>query len=145
MPQPDLSIIAEKVQAVYAEWEGTPLTRNCTGIAQCCHFSLTGKTPYITRGEAFLAARAWKATGRKAIPSPPNGSCPFLVNSRCAIYKSRPFGCRTHFCHAAGGAAPRAMVRHLIQKLEDVDRSLGGDGGVNLPTAVANAFQTLPR
>jgi uncharacterized protein len=134
---------AEKVRAVYAEWEATPLKRNCTGIAQCCHFSLTGKTPYITRGEAILAAKAWKATGRKSIPTASNGACPFLVNSRCAIYQHRPFGCRTHFCQAAGGPAPRALVRHLIQQLEDIDRKLGGDGGVNFPTAVTRALQEM--
>jgi hypothetical protein len=135
---------AEKISAVYAEWEATTLNRQCTSIAQCCHFSLTGKTPYLTRGEAFLAARAWKASGRKSIPAPMNGSCPFLVNARCAIYHHRPFGCRTHFCQAAGGPAPRSMVRHLIQKLEDIDRSLGGYGGVNFPTAVTRAFHELP-
>jgi hypothetical protein len=35
------------------------------------------------------------------------------------------------------------MVRHLIQTLEDIDRKLGGDGGVNFPTAVTRAFQEL--
>jgi hypothetical protein len=27
-------------------------------------------------------------------------------------------------------------VRDLIQRLEDIDRALGGEGGINLPTAV---------
>lgn len=129
--------LLDQVQAVYAELAQRPLERSCIGRSTCCHFSLTGKTPYLTRGEALLAARAWRASGRKSLPaSTPDGACPFLKNHRCQIYDARPFGCRTHFCEAAGGPAARAEVRDLIQRLEDIDRALGGEGGINLPTAV---------
>lgn len=124
------------VEQIYAEWEARPISRNCTGRAMCCRFGLTGKTPYLTKGEAMVAARAWKASGRRALPSDGEGSCPFLKNQICQNYAARPFGCRTHFCEAAGGPAPRAQVRDLIQRLEDIDRALGGEGAVNLPTAL---------
>ncbi|MFM2297182.1 MAG: hypothetical protein RL117_889 [Verrucomicrobiota bacterium] len=141
MPKlPDASAtlaLLDQVRAIYRELAERPLERNCTGIAQCCHFALTGKTPYLTRGEAMLAAKAWRASGRKTIPPQQvDGACPFLKNHRCQIYDSRPFGCRTHFCDAAGGPAARNQVRDLIQRLEDIDRSLGGNGAINLPTAV---------
>ena len=145
MPSQKIDQALEQVHAIYKAWDATSLPRNCTGIAQCCHFSLTGKTPYITRGEALLAAKAWRSSGRKTVPLPKNGSCPFLVDSRCAIYESRPFGCRTHFCQAAGGPAPRAMVRDFIHQLEEIDHTLGGDGGVNLPTAASRAFTSGTR
>ncbi|MBV9128127.1 MAG: YkgJ family cysteine cluster protein [Verrucomicrobia bacterium] len=57
---------------------------------------------------------------------------------RCRIYAARPFGCRTHFCRAAGGPYRRAEVLDLIRRLEAVDARLGGDGVPRpLPIAVA--------
>lgn len=137
---------AEAIRAVmeiYAEWEKRPLQRNCTGIADCCRFKLVGHTPYLTKGEALVAAKAWRAAGRRDVVVPPDGSCPFLHphTGKCRIYQGRPFGCRTHFCDAAGGPAARNEVRDLIQKLEAIDHRLGGNGGVNLPTAVSAAMK----
>ena len=134
-----------EVRAVYADLEARRLERNCTGIARCCAFRLNGRTPFLTKGEALVAAQAWRAAGRKEVVIPADGSCPFLGrNARCEIYEGRPFGCRTHFCDAAGGPYARGEVRDLIQRLETIDQRFGGSGGVNLPTAVANALQELP-
>lgn len=137
---------AETIRAVmeiYAEWEKRPIQLHCTGIADCCRFRLVGHTPYLTKGEALVAAKAWKAAGRKEVVVPPDGSCPFLhpVTGRCGIYQGRPFGCRTHFCDAAGGPAHRNEVRDLIHRLEEIDHRLGGRGGVGLPVAVGEAMK----
>lgn len=92
-----------------------------------------------------MAAQAWRAAGRKEVVLPADGSCPFLGKTGlCQIYDGRPFGCRTHFCEAAGGPYARNEVRDLIQRLETIDRKLGGNGGVNLPVAVAEAMNDLP-
>ena len=114
------------------------------GIADCCRFRLVGHTPYLTRGEALVAAKAWRAAGRKDVVVPADGSCPFLHpnSGKCRIYDGRPFGCRTHFCAAAGGPAARNEVRDLIQRLEDIDRRLGGNGAMNLPVAVKAAMNS---
>jgi Fe-S-cluster containining protein len=134
----------QEVKAVYAELAARPVERNCTGIAQCCSFRANGRTPFLTLGEALVAARAWRAAGRKEIVLPADGSCPFLGrNGRCQIYEGRPFGCRTHFCEAAGGPYARGEVRDLIQRLEAIDHRLGGEGGVNLPAAVTRAMADL--
>ncbi|HEY8962140.1 MAG TPA: YkgJ family cysteine cluster protein [Luteolibacter sp.] len=134
-----------EVREIYAELAGRPVSRNCTGVSQCCRFRLNGRTPFLTKGEALVAARAWRAAGRKEVVSPADGSCPFLGKTGlCQIYEGRPFGCRTHFCEAAGGPYARHEVRDLIQRLEAVDRKLGGNGGVNLPVAVAEAMSELP-
>jgi len=125
------------VRAVYADLSSLPVARNCTGLADCCRFRLTGRTPYLTRGEALVAAAAWRAAGRNSLTIPDDGSCPFLGSQgRCQIYDGRPFGCRTHFCTAAGGPYARGEVRDLIHRLEDIDRKAGGSGASNLPTAV---------
>ena len=136
---------ARLVMEIYREWQERPLERGCTGVADCCRFKLTGRTPYLTRGEALVAARAWRAAGRKGVVLTSDGSCPFLHpgTGMCRIYDGRPFGCRTHFCAAAGGPAPRNSVRDPIQRLEDIDQQLGGSGAVNLPTAVKKAMGTL--
>ena len=128
-------LLAE-VHTVYKELADRPLERDCTGRAECCHFKLTGRTPFLTRGEALIAAQAVRASGRKKLPPSPDGACPLLENGRCRIYEGRPFGCRTHFCKAAGGPYSRSEVRDLIQRLEDIDCELGGTGAVNLPGAV---------
>ena len=142
---PALKSALAEVREIYAEWSRRPLVRNCTGIADCCRFRLVGHTPYLTRGEALLAATAWRAAGRKDLVPAADGSCPFLdpASARCRIYEGRPFGCRTHFCAAAGGPAKREEVRDLIQRLEEIDVRLGGCGPVSLPVALSRALDDL--
>jgi len=144
-PKPDFVAAEREVREIYAEWARRPIERNCTGIADCCRFRLVGHTPYLTRGEAHVAAKAWRAAGRKEVVTPTDGSCPFLhtTTGKCLIYDGRPFGCRTHFCDAAGGPASRNEVRDLIQRLESIDVMLGGNGAVNLPTAVRDALHRM--
>ncbi len=126
-----------QVREVYAVLEKRPIERNCTGLAECCRFRLTGRTPFLTRGEALLAMQASRAAGRKKLPPPADGSCPMLgADGRCTIYNSRPFACRTHFCEAAGGPWPRKEVRDLIHQLEAIDQRFGGSGGMGLPAAM---------
>jgi Fe-S-cluster containining protein len=142
-PAADADAIRE-VMEIYAEWERRPIERRCTGLADCCRFRLVGHTPYLTKGEALVAARAWKAAGRREVEIPADGSCPFLhpETGKCRIYAGRPFGCRTHYCAAAGGPATRGEVRDLIQRLEEIDHRLGGKGAVNLPAAVREAMSS---
>jgi len=150
MPAPDplarLKIeAATEVQQIYADLAARPLERNCTLRTECCQFHLTGKTPQLTRGEALVAAKALRATGRKTLPDSTDGTCPLLdpKTSRCLIYKSRPFGCRTHFCAAAGGPYPRNQVLDLIRCLEEIDTRLDGDGPHPITQAVTHALANL--
>lgn len=135
----------EEVRAVYRDLTARPIERDCQLRTECCHFKLTGKTPYLTKGEALLAARALKAGGRKTLPSRSDGACPLLdpQTFRCLVYDSRPFGCRTHFCAAAGGPYTRREVIDLIRRLETVDTTLGGEGPRALPGAVADALREI--
>jgi Fe-S-cluster containining protein len=135
----------QEVRQVYAELGARPIDRNCVRVKECCHFKLTGRTPYLTRGEALLAAKALRATGRKALPTNPTGACPLLDSQTgdCLIYEARPFGCRTHFCAAAGGPYSRREVLDLIRRLEAIDESLGGDGPRILQNAIADALAEL--
>lgn len=136
--------IAE-VRAVYEKLANRPVQRHCTGIAECCQFKLTGLTPYLTKGEALVAARAWRASGRKQLPARGDGSCPMLdpATLRCVIYNDRPFGCRTHFCAAAGGPYSRREVLDLIRELEAIDARLGGSGPRKIEAAVSDALAEL--
>lgn len=134
-----------QVRQIYREVDARPIQRNCTRLRECCHFRLTGRTPYLTKGEALVAAKALRATGRKELPQTPNGSCGMLnpANGNCLIYQDRPFGCRTHFCAAAGGQYARREVADLIGRLETIDTALGGDGASGLPHAVRAALDEL--
>lgn len=134
-----------EVRAVYAELDRRPRERNCVARTECCRFQLTGLVPQLTKGEALLAARAVRATGRKSLPESADGSCPLLnaTTGRCLIYADRPFGCRTHFCAAAGGPYARRDIVDLVRRLEDVDRQLAGDGPRRIQAAVAAALQEL--
>jgi Fe-S-cluster containining protein len=136
---------AEAVKAIYRELAERPIERNCIARTECCQFRLTGRTPFLTKGEALVAAKAVRASGRKQLPEVTDGACPLLdhTTGRCRIYEGRPFGCRTHFCAAAGGPYARKEVADLIHRLEEIDTALGGDGAVALPGAVARALREI--
>jgi len=141
-PTPAEAIAA--VQTIYAELAARPIERACTRRTECCHFRLTGRTPYLTRGEALAAAAALRASGRRELPARADGACPLLAaDGRCLIYAGRPMGCRTHFCSAAGGPYARREVSDLIHRLEDLDSQLGGDGARPLPAAVKQALREM--
>ncbi len=136
------------VRAIYRDLERWPVERDCRARTECCRFRLTGRTPQLTRGEALVAAAGWRAAGHKAVPEreAPDGACPFLADDgRCRIYQDRPFGCRTHFCAAAGGMLDRASLIDLIQRLEAVDEEIGGDGPKPLRGAVAAVWERVTR
>jgi len=138
---PDLLV---EVRAVYRDLEGRPTERACIARTDCCRFRLTGRTPYVTRGELLLLVRAVRASGRTRITrdDAPDGACPLLdADGRCAAYDARPFGCRTHYCAPAGGPLARRDVVDLIRRLEAVDVALGGDGPRALPPALAEALR----
>ena len=143
MNRQDLQTAVAEVRQVYVDLAQRPVERNCTRQTECCHFKLTGRTPYLTRGEAIVAARAFRATGRKVLPENPDGSCPMLnaATGNCLIYNDRPFGCRTHFCAAAGGVVARHEVLDLIRRLEKIDSDLGGTGPRLLQNAITAALE----
>jgi Fe-S-cluster containining protein len=135
-----------EVSAVYRDLSTRPVERACTRLTGCCQFKLTGRTPQLTKGEALLAAKALRASGRKALPERTDGACPLLKpDGVCMIYAARPFGCRTHFCAAAGGPYARGEVLDLIRRLEAVDAKLGGNGPRALAAAVGDEMRTLSR
>jgi uncharacterized protein len=140
-----LRIALAEVRQVYVDLAQTPVQRNCVRKTECCHFKLTGRTPQLTKGEALVAAKAFRATGRKSLPETADGSCPMLQQEtgNCLIYEDRPFGCRTHFCAAAGGPIARREVLGLIRRLEDLDLTLNGDGSHPLQNAVADALDEM--
>jgi Fe-S-cluster containining protein len=125
---------------VYRDLEKRPVERFCERRTECCQFKLTGSTPLLTKGEALLAAKAFRATGRTKLPERTDGACPMLdPMGKCLIYEARPFGCRTHFCAAAGGPYARRDVLDLIRRLEDVDHALRGEG----PRPIEGALRSV--
>ncbi len=133
-----------EILAIYADLAARPIERGCDLRTECCQFRLTGRTPMLTKGEAIYAAIGVRASGRKKLAPREDGACPLLGREgRCMIYQQRPFGCRTHFCAAAGGPYPRKQVADLIQRLEALDEQLGGDGPRPIQGAVADALEEM--
>jgi len=145
MRREELQLILADVRAVYAELAKRPVARDCVARTECCRFRLTGLTPQLTKGEALVAAKGFRATGRRELPAADDGACPLLKREtgKCMIYADRPFGCRTHFCEAAGGPYARREVLDLIRRLEEADRKLGGDGPRKIQAAVADALDEM--
>ncbi len=137
--------LLKEVRAVYADLEKRPVERQCVRRTECCYFKRTGLTPQLTAGEARVAAKGWRASGRKVLKPREDGGCPMLIGpegqGKCAIYADRPFGCRTHFCEQAGGPYARKEVVDLIRRLEVVDAALGGNGPKALGAAVEEALE----
>lgn len=144
----DLSDTALRaICAIYSELDQRPVQRDCVRRTECCQFKLTGRTPMLTGGEALVVAAALRASGRRSLPESADaatGCCPLLnPRGKCIVYEARPFGCRTHFCAAAGGPYARGEVRDLVRRLEEIDATLGGDGPHALPMAVESALEKL--
>ena len=137
--------VLNEVRSVYADLSSRPIERSCVRLTKCCHFKLTGRTPLVTKGEALEAARALRASGRTKLSEDPTGACPMLdsITGNCLIYESRPFGCRTHFCAAAGGSYSRRDVIDLIRRLEAIDTALGGNGSKTFLDALSHALEEL--
>lgn len=145
LTQEQVDAAVAEVRGVYADLDRRPIERNCVMRSECCHFRLTGRIPHLTRGEAFAVGKALRATGRTAMPQRIDGCCPFLnaVTGKCMIYADRRFGCRTHFCAAAGGPYARREVADLVRRLEQIDRDVGGDGAHAMQNAVEDALEQL--
>ncbi len=145
MRREELQPALGEIRAVYVELAKRPLLRSCQARTECCRFQLTGLIPHLTKGEALVAVKGLRAAGRKELPESTDGACPLLKREtgKCMIYADRPFGCRTHFCDAAGGPYVRKEVIDLIRRLEDVDQKLGGDGPRKIQAAVADALEEL--
>jgi Fe-S-cluster containining protein len=142
-PKPE---IIQRVRKVYVDLAQRPVERACSRLTECCQFKLTGRTPFLTKAEALVAAQAFRATGRTKLRERADGACPMLdPTGRCLIYESRPFGCRTHFCRAAGGPYSRREVVDLIHRLEDLSRSLGGTEAQPIQAAIAQALNETVR
>jgi len=145
MRREEVESAVREVRAVYTELSKRPVERSCRSSTECCRFQLTGLTPYLTKGEAIVAAKAVRASGRRELPESADGACPLLKREtgRCMIYADRPFGCRTHYCDAAGGKLSRKEIVDLVRRLEEVDRRLGGAGAQKIQVAVGAAFEEL--
>lgn len=166
----EAELIAE-LEAIYQEAEEAFLGWTCPASTECCRFGITGREPYVTsielaairraiaaRGgpralQALVRAEAPRAPEPTALAVAPRGRrtfaptaerrCPMLTDAgRCAIYASRPLGCRTYYCDRASAAAP---VRHqdvtrLVRKVQAIAarHEPGGDLGRPLTRALSD-------
>jgi Fe-S-cluster containining protein len=118
----------QELQAVYRLADAAYRPYSCPGTAECCQLATTGREPWLwpVEWEFLLAAKGGQLPAARA-----DGACPFLEADakRCSVYASRPFGCRTFFCHRIRGPArePIEAVALLSGRLEGVAHSLDAD------------------
>jgi Fe-S-cluster containining protein len=115
---------------LYAEVDALTAGATCDASAECCSFSNTGREPYPTAvelAEIELARRRNPAPRKRSLPALGERRCPLLGDDRrCTIYASRPFGCRTFFCHRGRGpdgepvVLPRAELRRISNAILDL-------------------------
>lgn len=139
------SPVEAALREVFTQLEDRRPERHCKLRTGCCHFRQTGRQPLVTWTEALFAAKGVRASGRVKIQPHPSGACPMLSSDgRCVIYFYRPFGCRTHFCAAAGGPYPRKLVADFIQQLEALDEQIGWhDGSRTFEPALVDALAAM--
>jgi uncharacterized protein len=97
----------------------------CPGSAQCCQLNVTKKEPWLWPSEWKLLL-ATLAAQRRALPPPrADGACPLLdpEGLRCTVYATRPFGCRTYFCHRITGPSkvPAPATNALLDRLASLN------------------------
>jgi Fe-S-cluster containining protein len=144
---------ATTLAEVYTEVDALLAPFECDGTAECCTFSNTNREPYPTAIELAEVQRAIAAKGgaravmgaKKHLPL--LRRCPLLTKEgKCSIYTSRPFGCRTYFCHRVRGPGklPRERLRELGARIADLsEKAFPHDPG---PRPLSNALpSTLVR
>ena len=118
----------QELQAVYRGADAAYRPYSCPGTAECCQLATTGREPWLwpVEWEFLLAAKGGQVPEERA-----DGGCPFLEadGKRCSVYASRPFGCRTFFCHRIRGPArePIEAVALLSERLDRVAHTLDVD------------------
>ena len=148
----DEAALFEELFALYAEVDAAHMGSSCPSSTECCRFGVTGREPYVTSIEIAALERAVRRRGgplsrkRRALPLVPGATderaCSFLDDTgRCAVYQSRPFGCRTFFCERATVTARMrgAELRGLVNRLKDIAsrHTPGGDA----PRPLSNVFR----
>ncbi|MEM1028880.1 MAG: YkgJ family cysteine cluster protein [Myxococcota bacterium] len=148
----------DALEAVYRAVARRTAGSSCLDTTECCRFGVTGREPYVTSIEVLAVRRALAQRGgplaprRRALPllgsarPADERACPMLDRAgRCAVYASRPLGCRTFFCTRADHAGGQGPLRQreltgFVRQVQDVAASheRGGDRGRPLTRALAD-------
>lgn len=110
--RPAALAVLEEAERVMNGW-------SCESTAECCRFGETNREPYLTEAEWRVLEAEVARQGRR-VPAPREDRvCPFLEGGRCSVYRARPLGCRTFYCHRADGPkVPRRVLVDLPRRLE---------------------------
>ncbi len=129
----ELRALYAQADALLSGW-ACACTNDTSTAPRCCQFAVTGREPYPTAVELEEVRHAMRglaiappATRGRKLPLVSTGDCPLLsAEGRCRIYASRPFGCRTFFCHDAEGPTgsrsklPRDAINAIGRRIADL-------------------------
>ncbi|MDI1449704.1 YkgJ family cysteine cluster protein [Polyangium sp. 6x1] len=158
-----LAGLLDELTALYREVDASFAGQTCPASTECCRFGVTGREPYVTSIELALVQRAIAARGgaRALGRTPPpladvedtsrgkrrlttldERVCPLLdENGRCAIYASRPFGCRTYWCERATSPAgvDQRAINAFVRRIKDLAARHAPEGDLGRPLTRALA------
>lgn len=110
-----------ETKAVLQKADAAWRRHGCPASGECCQLSVTRRQPYLWPSEWKLLEAHLRHRGRPFPAARADGACPFLdaAGTRCTVYESRPFGCRTFFCHRITGPAkvPAEDTNALLERL----------------------------
>jgi Fe-S-cluster containining protein len=149
-----LNELFEALADIYREADLAFSGWSCPASTECCRFGITGREPYVTSIELAAIDRAIAARGgpralRRAKPSGATARevvalrvvveerrCPMLTDEgRCAIYASRPLGCRTFYCDraSAGERVRHRDINALVRRVQQIAARHQPDGDRGRP------------
>ncbi|MBK8258455.1 MAG: YkgJ family cysteine cluster protein [Polyangiaceae bacterium] len=174
-PTADEEALLAELHNVYTDADALLSDTTCPASTECCRFGITGREPYVTSIEIAAVEKALRKVGgarsfRRAEPlarpsetnAPPKRrlalfderTCPLLNESgKCAVYTSRPLGCRTYFCERAssptrarstrGRALPQRELNDLVQRVKSIAarHQVSGDLGRALTKAIESLLK----
>ena len=120
-----------ETRAILEKASATWSRHGCPGTSECCQLAVTRRPPWLWPSEWKVLEARLEKDRRPLPPVRADGGCPFLdaAGTRCTVYESRPFGCRTFFCHRITGPTklPADETNALLDRLRAVNVATDDD------------------
>ena len=128
--------ISNAVEEIYRWIESQGIEHICTGCGDCCNFTDYDHLLFVTGVELIHFA---ETVGTENIKPMRNGICPYRVDNKCTVYKSRFAGCRIFQCKGDNEKQGEVMENALAKF-----KKTGEEFGVNYSyTDLARGLQIL--
>jgi hypothetical protein len=115
--------ISKAVEEVYRWIESQGIDHACVGCGDCCNFTKYDHLLFVTSVELIHFIHA---VGAENIKPMNDGICPYRVDNKCTVYKSRFAGCRIFQCKGNDDQQGEVMEKALA-KFKQIGEKFGVD------------------